>query len=672
MAASVDVVMGTYNHAPFVAQAIESVLMQECDYDVRLSIADDCSTDGTQDVLREYQRRYPDRITLALDSVNRGLFNKDRLFLRLLRETRADYIALLDTDDYWADPHKLQKQVVFLESNRDYVICYHNARIVDEEGRPLQASKLSEELKRDFSGDELIHGKMILTLTMCFRNVLSDFPEEFYRVYNPDKFLTSLLGNHGKGKYMAGIGDAVYRMHSAAVWSTLEKGVQVFRNGVTRAWLHRYYKRIGNRQYADFFRDETVRHFRDVLVEAAAAGGVDYTQIVHEMFTAYKDIIGDAEERRLRAIVKDTAYAQEGVDGKSGREFSPASRHAGNREPDRKIRGEVDMSLVSRLEERGWQRKKQRYEACFESAVALNHVDSPAISIIVISWRLHPDNVTNFQVLQRQREQGFELIFVDNGAKEGEFDALKPYIDTYVRLNTNTGAYLARNIGALFAKAPTLLFLEDDGIPQDDFVARHLAVHDKYDVVAVRGVYSPKTDSSLNAMATHYYLGDLPFPYPGNLEGNSSYRADAFFAVGGWDDDINFGYGGWELALRLLAVEPDPRKQIYAPDPVIYHDFAMSAEHLQTKREKQEASLQRLKKKYPHWDSVMNGWLQFAGRYDLIIPRSQQEVVSRQARKKESGSEVLSRVLWLYEGGDVGMAENLLGDYAQQLGEARV
>lgn len=669
---TIDVIVGTYNHARFIAECLESVLAQETTFLMTIRVADDCSTDGTQEILKSYQGRHADRIALHLDTENKGIFNKDRMFLKLLRGSQADYIALLEGDDYWADPHKLQKQVGFLEAHADYVICYHNARIVDEKGRLLQASKLPEDLKRDFPADELIQGKMILTLTMCFRNVVSDLPEEFYKVYNPDKFLTSLLGNHGKGRYMADISDAVYRKHSTAVWSTLGKGVQVFHNGATRAWLYRYYKGTGNRRYADFFRGETIRHFRDVLVEAAAAGGTEYAQIVHEVFTAYRDIVDGGEERRLRMIVKDTAYAQEGADGKSARASSAAPRRATEREPERKGGGEADMPLTARLEERGWQRKKERYEACFESAAALHHVDSPAISIIVISWRLHPDNVTNFQALQRQHEQGFELIFVDNGAKEGEFDALKPYIDTYVRLNSNTGAYLARNIGALFAKAPILLFLEDDGIPRDDFVARHLAVHGKYDVIAVRGVYSPKTALPLNATATHYYLGDHPFPYPGNLEGNSSYRADAFYAAGGWDDDINFGYGGWELALRLLSVESDPRKQIYSPDPVIYHDFATSAEHLQTKREKQEASLQRLKKKYPHWDSVMSGWNQFTGRYDLIIPSGQEEVGGSQAQKKESGSQVLSRVLWLYEGGDVDAAETLLGDYARQLGEARL
>lgn len=276
-------------------------------------------------------------------------------------------------------------------------------------------------------------------------------------------------------------------------------------------------------------------------------------------------------------------------------------------------------ALVYKLAEKGWQLKHKLYEKVFESCTEFKKVDCPAVSIIVISWRLHPDNLKNFQILEKQRDQNFELIFVDNGGEAGEFEPLKPFVDTYVRLNTNTGAYLARNVGAVFAKAPILIFLEDDGIPEHDFIEAHLKMHSRYDLIAVRGVYSPKTDTPLNKLAEHYYLGDLPYPYPCNLEGNCSYRSDIFYAVEGWDDDIMFGHGGRELSIRLLDIEPDQRKQIYSSDPVIYHDFATSGAHLAEKSRKQESSLQRLKKKYPHWDAVTNSWLKYTRRYDLLI-----------------------------------------------------
>ena len=211
---------------------------------------------------------------------------------------------MCEGDDYWTDPLKLQKQVDFLEANRDYIMCYHNAKIVNENGDIIKASKLPDNLKKDFSRKELIQGRMILTLTICFRNVLKEFPDELSKVHNGDKFLTSLLGNMGKGKYMADITDAVYRKHSGAIWSKLDEVSQIFHNGVTRAWLYRYYKRIGLNQYADSFRKEVVEHFARTLKEIAATDGRQHENFIHDIFTKYADVIDRASEHQLCKILR--------------------------------------------------------------------------------------------------------------------------------------------------------------------------------------------------------------------------------------------------------------------------------------------------------------------------------------------------------------------------------
>jgi len=90
----------------------------------------------------------------------------------------------------------------------------------------------------------------IFTLIVCFRNALKDFPEKFFKVKNGDNFLTLLLGNYGKGKYMEDILDVIYRKHSTSVWSILDEINQIYHNGDTRAWLFRYYKRVGEDGYA--------------------------------------------------------------------------------------------------------------------------------------------------------------------------------------------------------------------------------------------------------------------------------------------------------------------------------------------------------------------------------------------------------------------------------------
>ncbi len=148
--------------------------------------------------------------------------------------------------------------------------------------------------------------------------------------------------------------------------------------------------------------------------------------------------------------------------------------------------------LSRKLAERGWDRKFALYRKFFEHVDYLQQVAAPAISVVVISWRLHPDTIKSFESLIRQRNEHFELIFVDNGAPPGEFDRLKSYIDTYIRLNQNTGAYLARNFGAVFATGRILLFLDDDGIPAADILRSYREAFDEYEAVAVRGSIWPK------------------------------------------------------------------------------------------------------------------------------------------------------------------------------------
>ncbi len=288
----------------------------------------------------------------------------------------------------------------------------------------------------------------------------------------------------------------------------------------------------------------------------------------------------------------------------------------------------VKDELNTRLDKVDWKHKLNNYKEVFESVEYINKINSPKISIIVISWRLHRDTVKSFEILKKQRNTNFELIFVNNGADENEFISIKHLADIYVKLNKNTGAYLARNIGSLFANSSLLFFLEDDGIPENNLVEAHLNAHKNYDVIAVRGVYSPKTNNPLNQEQSHYYLGDKPFPIYADLEGNTSYKADLFYKVGGWDDEIKFGGGGVDLSIRLAEVEQDRRKQIYSPDPIIYHDFAKDENHLRNKTEKQEESRERLREKHPGWDDYIESWEVFNGKESTVIKKDAPLLVS--------------------------------------------
>ena len=86
----VSVIMMTYNHEPYIAQAIEGVITQQCDFPIELLIGEDCSTDRTRDICFEYQQRYPELIRLLIAETNVGMHKN---MFRLLGRSKGRYIA---------------------------------------------------------------------------------------------------------------------------------------------------------------------------------------------------------------------------------------------------------------------------------------------------------------------------------------------------------------------------------------------------------------------------------------------------------------------------------------------------------------------------------------------------------------------------------------------------
>ena len=130
----VSILMLTYYHEKYVAQAIESVLMQRTpNLRYELLIADDASGDRTQEIIREYAARYPDIIKPILRTENVGATNNGS---SATRQARGKYKAYLEGDDFWIDPDKLQKQFDFLEAHPEFSACCGKCIIVDENGVP--------------------------------------------------------------------------------------------------------------------------------------------------------------------------------------------------------------------------------------------------------------------------------------------------------------------------------------------------------------------------------------------------------------------------------------------------------------------------------------------------------------------------------------------------------
>ena len=130
-----SVIFITYNHCRYVEKALRSILEQETDFPFEVVVGDDCSTDGTQDILKDIARDH-DNVRLYLREKNTG----GRPTLNVYETTKrctGEYLAYLEGDDFWTDPKKLQKQVGFLEEHPEYIACTHALTMVDEENKDI-------------------------------------------------------------------------------------------------------------------------------------------------------------------------------------------------------------------------------------------------------------------------------------------------------------------------------------------------------------------------------------------------------------------------------------------------------------------------------------------------------------------------------------------------------
>jgi len=196
----VSVCMITYAHEKFIREAIEGVLMQDCDCEVELIIANDCSPDNTDEVIKDILNNHPKAhwIKYIKHKENKGMMPN---FIYALQQCKGKYIALCEGDDYLTDPLKLQKQVCFLEKNEEYVLCFHSVKILQTDGKLV--NDFITKVPGNYETQEILarFGNYIHTPSVVFRNIIKEFPFEFSLTPIGDYLLYMLLAEKGKLQY---------------------------------------------------------------------------------------------------------------------------------------------------------------------------------------------------------------------------------------------------------------------------------------------------------------------------------------------------------------------------------------------------------------------------------------------------------------------------------------
>lgn len=206
-----------YNHEPFLRECFEGFVMQKTNFPIEILVHDDASTDHSADIIREYTANYPDLFKPIYQTENQ--YSKGVKVSATFQFPRAQgkYIALCEGDDYWTDPYKLQKQVDFLETHPEYVMCSHVVDIYKQDEGVREKWGVQEE--QEYSLRKLVFGPWIYhPLSVLFKRNSLDLPH--YAKYKKSKDMTLFyhILSSGKGYYMADC-MAIYRKHKGGVWT---------------------------------------------------------------------------------------------------------------------------------------------------------------------------------------------------------------------------------------------------------------------------------------------------------------------------------------------------------------------------------------------------------------------------------------------------------------------
>lgn len=222
----VSVCIVTYNQAGLIQDALDSALEQKTDFPYEIVVGDDCSEDGTREILRRYQQAHPESIRLNLHEEHYEGITARKNMVTNLQAARGKYVALLDGDDYWMSPDKLRVQTAYLEANPDTALSFHDAetQYATPAARrrhaertphlPEEGSRYSDRFPdalardRDFSHQEMIAwgcdagAFSVPASSVMFRQALfTPVPDWFWEVYYADKIMQIYLSRDRDVRY---------------------------------------------------------------------------------------------------------------------------------------------------------------------------------------------------------------------------------------------------------------------------------------------------------------------------------------------------------------------------------------------------------------------------------------------------------------------------------------
>ena len=286
----VSIMMLTYNHAPYIAQAMDSVLSQITEFPFELVVCDDASTDDTANIVNQYAKKY-NNIVFLQQPVNGRAANN---FLDGIRYIRSKYIAFCEGDDYWKSPYKLEKQIRFLEENPDFSVSCHKVEM-QFDNRPGNEKKqyIYKDLSADeerirqgiFYADEAIANYFFQTSSFVFRWRFRDgLPSWFRKWMMYDHAMLMLHAVEGKIKYFDEALSVWRRNETGYSWlQTIDRGIFFQKEGCS--WIE-FYTEMDNFFSGRFhlqIRERILLALRNMISNYLETGNLEAARnLIHE------------------------------------------------------------------------------------------------------------------------------------------------------------------------------------------------------------------------------------------------------------------------------------------------------------------------------------------------------------------------------------------------------
>ena len=220
----VSVLCITYNQKDYISDALDSFINQKTNFKYEILVNDDCSTDGTKDIVIEYAKRYPDIIKPIFHEENQYSKGVSPIRDVLIPKAVGKYIAICEGDDYWIDNHKLQIQYDFMEKYPECSLCVHNAFLVDTEKKIIGKVKTSDIDKKIPIRDVLVEGGDFIATSSTFARLPKDknIPS-YFDILTLDYTWQIFFASCGAYTYCFEKVMSVYRQGGSGSWSSLQK-----------------------------------------------------------------------------------------------------------------------------------------------------------------------------------------------------------------------------------------------------------------------------------------------------------------------------------------------------------------------------------------------------------------------------------------------------------------